>query len=283
MTVVATERDEFVAAVQAFRRVSVEHPEGDPELLAEFPGGVVHSFLGGMGADWSADAVVELIAEAETVSWAGNLFPGHDLRVAVLRDGRRLVYTFDVRQPGLGAPSDREDYGIDWRGVVDRASAVAVGAGAPDDATLPEQVEWLAHELHGPTLRPAAEPDVVKDSESFLTDEARAFQGISARPLRSILKTLESLDGIVAGQELRAPLGDIDADVAGTLEVTVGEHDGTEVDPDSAKLVGWVVRVESWWEFVPCVPPRHWSTERAGWVSVAVIREENTRRREATP
>lgn len=62
------------------------------------------------------------------------------------------------RRAGDGLPlpwtPQQSGEGFDWRGIVDRASAVAVGAGAPDDgATLPEQVEWLAAELHGPSLR----------------------------------------------------------------------------------------------------------------------------------
>lgn len=51
------------------------------------------------------------------------------------------------------AARDLDPDPIDWHDVCERASAVAEGAGAPADATLPEQVEWLAHRLHGPTLR----------------------------------------------------------------------------------------------------------------------------------
>lgn len=54
----------------------------------------IHSFAGGLGADWDLDEAEAVVARADQVGWSDHLLR-HDL--AVLVDGR--VYRFDVRRP----------------------------------------------------------------------------------------------------------------------------------------------------------------------------------------
>jgi hypothetical protein len=60
------------------------------------PGGrkVIHSRLGGFGADWDLDSVLNAIDNADQVRWAKSLF-GHDLVVVT---GDKVV-SFEVRKP----------------------------------------------------------------------------------------------------------------------------------------------------------------------------------------
>jgi hypothetical protein len=55
---------------------------------------LVHSYLGGLGADWDEDSIVALIQRAESCQWAEG-FLGHDL--LVIADGKR--YAFQVKRP----------------------------------------------------------------------------------------------------------------------------------------------------------------------------------------
>jgi hypothetical protein len=61
---------------------------------------IVHSFLGGLGADWDEDDVLAFIAdERNVIGWVENIL-GHDLRVVEPVSGRRpRVYYFDVTRP----------------------------------------------------------------------------------------------------------------------------------------------------------------------------------------
>lgn len=95
-----TGRQAFVDAVRAaaFHPASEEHPD-----WGRYPGGIVHSFAGAIGADWSADSVAAAVESAADVSWEpGDPF-GHELRVELHEDGRVRVLRFDVRAPA-GAP-----------------------------------------------------------------------------------------------------------------------------------------------------------------------------------
>lgn len=191
---------EFVEAVreQAF------HPT-DPTKAARFPGGIIHSFAGTLGADWSAEAVIDVLSRAFLVEWDPQHLFDHQLHVKwneapIYDPPRHREAHFDVKQPVVedldGAPlppscqaggdvfyavrawmrsvlSDdidldielrtllialaphvKADDAIDWESVCQRAMAVCAGAGAPGDATLPEACEWLAYQIHGPTLQP---------------------------------------------------------------------------------------------------------------------------------
>lgn len=100
-----TDRQAYVAAVRerAFKgdpgMLLERNLDGDPDLLEWFPGGVVHSFAGAIGADWGADAVVAAIESAHEVAWEPGAFAAHELRVE-LHDGPRVrVLHFDVPAP----------------------------------------------------------------------------------------------------------------------------------------------------------------------------------------
>jgi hypothetical protein len=60
------------------------------------PGGrmVVHSRMGGIGADWNLEGVLEAVDKADNIWWSKSIF-GHDLVVEV--DGKPV--SFEVRRP----------------------------------------------------------------------------------------------------------------------------------------------------------------------------------------
>lgn len=107
------------------------------------------------------------------------------------------------------------------------------------------------------------------DEQPEPTQEARDKYGISAKLLRNVVKTLEALDAVSQSGER----GDIACDVVGTLRVVTGEADGDYIDANS--LIGWLVPVDNWWEFVPAMPPLLWSEKRGRWDAFEVVAAEN--------
>jgi hypothetical protein len=63
---------------------------------------LIHSRLGGIGADWDLDDAVALAERAQWRGWIGSLL-GHDLGVEVHDSDKVRLYAFDVRQPRLDA------------------------------------------------------------------------------------------------------------------------------------------------------------------------------------
>jgi hypothetical protein len=104
-----TSKEEAFRAVkaQAFRRTSTEHPNGDPELLAQYPGGIVHCLMGAVGADWSALAVLDLLEEAKYACWERGAFLGHELAVLAEGEGTAKVrkYKFQIKAPAPDVPA----------------------------------------------------------------------------------------------------------------------------------------------------------------------------------
>lgn len=69
---------------------------------------LVHSRLGGLGADWDVDAVVALVERADVVAWEPTpLGFGHDL--VVVEATGRTPYRFEVPAPRTPAPPTPAD------------------------------------------------------------------------------------------------------------------------------------------------------------------------------
>lgn len=133
--------EEAIAAVRACAFIPEDDPDDDPgwaaRELERYPGGIVHCRLGGMGADWSADAAVELIKSAEACGWDRALFADHLCLIVVTDDGDRLRnYVFDTVKPPPPPhpgydPMSREEKRRLIRVHLDLQAAVHVGNPVP--------------------------------------------------------------------------------------------------------------------------------------------------------
>jgi hypothetical protein len=92
MTVTVITKDAAKEAVRAGAFTIAEDYEDAGRVI-------VHCLSGFIGADWDLEAVLTEIDNAEEVAWTQHLL-GHDLAVlSAPRDGQRMLYHFDVKQP----------------------------------------------------------------------------------------------------------------------------------------------------------------------------------------
>lgn len=67
-----------------------DHPDAGRTLI--------HSRLGGIGADWDLESAIALAEASTWRGWVSSLL-GHNLGIGTERDGRARLYCFDVPAP----------------------------------------------------------------------------------------------------------------------------------------------------------------------------------------
>lgn len=107
------------------------------------------------------------------------------------------------------------------------------------------------------------------------TDDEITSGGLNVKVMRQIVKAMEALHDLCHSTEY----GDIGVTLGGVLSVYSGEGDESG-EAELHELVGWLIQVEDWWEFLPVMPTLYWSDKQSRFVDLETIRAENIAGRE---
>lgn len=122
--------DETVALLRA-HAFTVPEPEDGDDWTSDVGRTLIHSRLGGIGADWDLDAAIALTQRSTWRGWLDSML-GHNLGIGVSDNGRERLYAFDV-------PAPKPDEIARLREIVEQLRALGVS-----DAALVPVEKWIA-------------------------------------------------------------------------------------------------------------------------------------------